>query len=112
MKNIADKASDLKINLDTYNFHKSKFLFSCFHDYTEDYGTTMFLCNALQSVNDNYKNDVMFESFYDLKVSFDGHIEMNNGEYANTLYRLHPMELLIEEQANDGNALGILFMEG
>ena len=112
LKSIADKTSNLKVNLNTYDFHKSQFLFSCFHDYIEDYGTTMFLLNALKQVNDDYKVNLSFESFYDLKVSFDDHVEMSNGEYANTLYRLHPMELLIEEQANDGDDLGILFMEG
>jgi glutathionylspermidine synthase len=54
--------------------------------------------------------DVEFVSFYDLKVDNDG-ILLPDGRHAAAIYRLHPMEILIEETATDGTDLGVLFLE-
>ena len=90
------------------------FVFACFHDYIEDYGTTMFLKNAMEeAIGTLYpEGTVCFVSFYDLKVRDDGKILLPDGRTAGAIYRLHPMELLIEETADDGSSLGEAFMDG
>ena len=45
---------------------KEPFVFSCFHDYFEDYGTTQFLMNELKSACP--EADTRFLSFYDMKI--------------------------------------------
>lgn len=89
-------------------------VFSCFHDYLEDYGTTEFLRHAMQeAVGPAYASHIIFESFYNLSVFPDGSVALPDGRTPSFLYRLHPMELLIEETADDdGSSLGQLLMDG
>lgn len=94
------------------------FVFSCFHDYIEDYGTTMFLMNtmeeAVQGEKPNYTDgSIRFESFYDLRVEpSTGDIILPDGRAAGAIYRLHPIELLIDEEAEDGYPIGTRMLEG
>lgn len=92
---------------DTYN---RPFLFSCFHDYIEDYGTTMYLMNQLREQVGIDTSAFAFESFYNLAIDDNG-ILLPDGRHAGAIYRLHPMELLIEETTEDGSPLGIHFMD-
>lgn len=89
-------------------------LFSCFHDYIEDMGTTRFLMNAMkEAVPDDVRRHILFESFYNLAVMEDGSLALPDGRTVSFLYRMHPMEILIEEKADqDGSSLGELMMEG
>lgn len=94
--------------------HEHPFLFSCFHDYIEDYGTTLYLMNTLKkAVDPSVADDIVFESFYNLAVMPDGSLALPDGRTPCFLYRMHPMEILIEEQADeDGSSLGELMMDG
>ena len=87
---------------------KEPFVFSCFHDYFEDYGTTQFLMNELKSACP--EADTRFLSFYDMNIDDDG-IPLADGSHATLLYRLHPMELLIDEQTPDDEPLGEMFLD-
>ena len=89
-------------------------LFSCFHDYIEDLGTTRFLMNAMkEAVPEDVRSHILFESFYNLAVMEDGSLALPDGRTVSFLYRMHPMEILIEEKADqDGSSLGELMMEG
>ena len=89
-------------------------LFSCFDDYTEDLGTTNFLMNAMKdAVDPSMRDAIVFESFYNLAVMEDGSLALPDGRRVSFLYRMHPMEILIEETADqDGSSLGELLMEG
>lgn len=82
-------------------------VFSCFDDYMEDYGNTMFLKNmAEKALSDlGYSFHISFESFYDLKVASDG-LYTEDGNRVNFLYRLHPLELLVDERSDDGIPIG------
>ena len=108
METIVNRVFTIKMDINTKKFSKDIFLFSCFHDYIEDYGNTMFLLNTLSH---NHQCEVKFASFYDLAVA-DGFVQCPDFTRPKIIYRLHPMELLIEETATDNSELGILFMEG
>lgn len=84
------------------------FVFSCFHDYLEDFGTTQFLKNRMKSACP--EADVRFLSFYDMVIDDEG-ILLPDGNHAMNLYRLHPMELLVDETTSDGEPLGEMFLE-
>lgn len=84
------------------------FAFSCFHDYFEDYGTTQFLMNEFQRAIPTA--DAQFMSFYDMQIDDDG-ILLPDGRHGTALYRLHPMELLIDEETPDGEPLGEMFLD-
>lgn len=92
------------------------FVFSCFHDYTEDKATTMFLMQKMteavheQWPRDYREKDIVFCSFYDLMLD-DAGILLPDGRHAGAIYRMHPLELLIEESASDGSDLGVAFMD-
>ena len=92
------------------------FVFSCFDDYVEDKATTLFLMNQLKlALKDMYplidtEQAVCYCSFYDLQVDEDG-VLLPDGRNAGAIYRLHPMELLIEEKAEDETSLGEYFMD-
>lgn len=95
------------------------FVFSCFPDYIEDYGTTMFLMHAMQeAVSETHpmvpaEESIRFASFYDLQVDKDiGACLLPDGTQAGALYRLHPMELLVEERAGDGYPIGTRLLDG
>ncbi len=89
-------------------------LFSCFHDYIEDYGTTQFLMNAMkEAVPEDVREYILFETFYNLAVMPDGSVALPDGRTVSFLYRMHPMEILMEETADqDGSSLGELMMKG
>ena len=89
-------------------------VFSCFDDYPEDLGTTKFLMNAMkEAVPSDVREHILFESFYNLAVMEDGGVALPDGRTASFLYRMHPMEILIEETAEqDRSSLGELMMEG
>ncbi len=87
---------------------KEPFVFSCFHDYFEDYGTTQFLMNELKGACP--EADTRFVSFYDMRIDDDG-IPLADGSHATALYRLHPMELLIDERTPDNEPLGEMFLD-
>ena len=106
---IKQQISPPKINLANGNFNSERpFVFSCFEDYIEDFGTTKYLMD-LMKIN-SVANDVEFVSFYDLQVDDEG-ILLPDGRHAAAIYRLHPMEILIEETATDGTDLGVMFLE-
>lgn len=81
------------------------FVFSCFHDYIEDLATTKFLMRQLPE-----KWASSFVSFYDLAIDRQG-ILLPDGRHAGILYRLHPLELLVDEIAEDGYPLGTELLE-
>lgn len=115
LKKIFMRTYQPKVNLHTGNFDtEHPFLFSCFDDYIEDNATTKFLMDAMkEAVGSMYPpNMIVFESFYNLKVTYDGKIELPDGRTAEAIYRLHPMELLAEERADDGSSLGEAFLDG
>lgn len=89
-------------------------LFSCFHDYIEDYGTTQFLMNAMkEAVPEDEREHILFETFYNLAVMPDGSVALPDGRTVSFLYRMHPMEILMEETADqDGSSLCELMMKG
>lgn len=109
LSQIKQKVSPPQINLSSGNFSSARpFVFSCFDDYLEDYGTTKYLME-LMKIN-AAADDVEFVSFYDLQVD-DGGILLPDGRHAAAIYRLHPMEILIEETATDGSDLGVMFLD-
>ena len=109
LRNIKRQISPAKINLSGGSFNRARpFVFSCFDDYVEDFGTTNYLMNLLK--RDSIAGDVEFVSFYDLSVDEEG-ILLPDGRHASALYRLHPMEILVEETATDGSELGVLFLQ-
>ena len=93
---------------------KHPVLFSCFDDYIEDLGTTTFLMNAMKdAVDPSMRDTILFESFYHLAVMEDGSVALPDGRTVSFLYRMHPMEILIDETASqDGSSLGELMMDG
>ncbi len=103
------------IDINTGNFSSVKpFIFSCFEDYKEDYGNTLFLMNAMKEGVGNLapEDAIRFESFYTLGIDEANQIALPDGRVANGIYRLHPMEILIDETTPDGGRLGIDMMEG
>lgn len=108
-------ASEPGVSISTGRFHRRHpFLFSCFHDYQEDYATTKFLMNAMKknTLATEANDAITFVSFYDLAVQSDGSILLPDGRTANAIYRLHPLEILIEERTPEGETLGKDFMDG
>ncbi len=106
---MKQRISPPKINLRDGNFNSTRpFIFSCFEDYPEDFGTTKYLMETMQ-INAP-AGDVEFVSFYNLQVDDEG-LLLPDGRHAAAIYRLHPMEILIEETATDGSDLGVLFLE-
>ena len=55
---------------------------------------------------------ICFESFYQLGVDEEGGLVLPDGRRAKGIYRLHPMEILIDEETPEGEPLGQMFMEG
>ena len=94
--------------VNTENCQSGPFVFSCFDDYKEDYGTTLFLKHTRESVVPN--GDIRFLSFYDLEIDENG-IVLPDDSHAAGLYRLHPMEILIDEETEAGEPLGAMFLD-
>ena len=95
------------------------FVFSCFPDYIEDYGTTMYLMNTMkEAVRDEspvvpVDDSIRFASFYDLRVDKDtGDCVIPGGTIAGGLYRLHPLEILVDEESEDGYPIGTRLLDG
>ncbi|MGN0953518.1 glutathionylspermidine synthase family protein [Dialister sp.] len=101
-------------NMNSRELEEHPILFSCFDDYIEDLGTTKFLMNAMkEAVPEDVRSHILFESFYRLAVMEDGSPALPDGRKVSFLYRMHPMEILIEERADqDGSSLGELMMDG
>lgn len=84
------------------------FLFSCFDDSPEDFATTRYLMKLMSEGCP--EGDIRFQSFYDLAVDEAG-IPLPDGAHAAALYRLHPMEILIDETTETGEPLGEMFLD-
>lgn len=84
------------------------FAFACFDDYIEDAATTRFLMEEMKAARPHM--DARFLSLYDMAID-PGGIPLDDGAYAAGLYRLHPMELLIDETTPDGEPLGHYFLD-
>lgn len=84
------------------------FVFACFDDYIEDAATTRFLMEEMKAARPHM--DARFLSLYDMAID-PGGIPLDDGAYAVGLYRLHPMELLIDETTPDGEPLGHYFLD-
>jgi hypothetical protein len=74
----------------------------------EDCATTKFLMKAMKknTLTTEADDAITFVSFYDLAVLRDGSILLPDGRTANAIYRLHPLEILIEERTPEGETLG------
>lgn len=95
------------------------FVFSCFPDYIEDYGTTKFLMDIMEEAVTEESpvvptgDSIRFASFYDIRVDKDtGDCVIPGGVQAGGLYRLHPLELLVDEEADDGYPIGTRLLDG
>jgi len=96
------------------------FGFACFEDYPEDYGNTLFLMDCLKR-SGSIKTTSKFQSFYDIgvdnigiksiKESGDLDPKRHDYNYYRTLYRLHPLELLIDEVDQNNEELGCQFLD-
>ena len=84
------------------------FVFSCFDDYPEDLATTRFLMEEMRKGAPH--GDIRFLSFYEMEIDDMG-IPLIDNTYASALYRLHPMEILIDERTPTGEPLGALFLD-
>lgn len=108
VKKVYDGCKPLVIDLKTKDFQKGTFVFSCFDDYEEDFATTKYLMNVMKQ---QYPfEDIRFLSFYDIQIDDKG-IVLPDNSYASALYRLHPMEILIDEKTADGESLGEMFLD-
>ena len=84
------------------------FVFACFDDYPEDLATTLFLMRLMQEGIPH--GDIRFRSFYEMEIDDTG-IPLTDNAYTSALYRLHPMEILIDERTPTGEPLGALFLD-
>ena len=84
------------------------FVFSCFDDYPEDLANTRFLMQLMQEGAPH--GDIRFRSFYEMEIDAKG-LPLTDNAYASALYRLHPMEILIDERTQDGEPLGQMFLD-
>ena len=84
------------------------FVFSCFDDYPEDLATTRFLMEEMRKGAPH--GDIRFLSFYEMEIDAKG-LPLTDNAYASALYRLHPMEILIDERTQDGEPLGQMFLD-
>ncbi|EJO23589.1 glutathionylspermidine synthase preATP-grasp domain protein [Selenomonas sp. FOBRC6] len=101
---LAAPIADLKRQMLTHR----PFVFSCFDDYPEDLATTRFLMEQMQEGVPH--GDIRFRSFYEMEIDARG-IPLTDNSYASALYRLHPMEILIDERTADGEPLGAMFLD-
>lgn len=85
------------------------FVFACFDDYPEDLANTRFLMNRMREGVPQH-SDLRFLSFYEMEIDANG-ILLADEEYATALYRLHPMEILIDERTPEGEPLGAMFLD-
>lgn len=120
LKRVYDESFQPTANLETGSLVAAKpFVFSCFHDYIEDFGTTKYLmetmCSAVEKTSPIVPTDesIQFISFYDIQVDKEtGDCILPDGRTAGGLYRLHPLEILVEEVAEDGYPIGTRLLDG
>lgn len=105
---VYSNCQHFNVDLVSKKFEENVFCFACFADYEEDLATTKFLMNQLKSLH-KY-DDIRFLDFYDMKIDDKG-ILLNDGKHASFLYRLHPMELLVDETCENGEPLGQMFLD-
>ena len=96
------------VDLSRRTIQDRPFVFSCFDDYPEDLATTLFLMRLMQEGVPH--GDIRFLSFYEMEIDERG-IPLADSAYTSALYRLHPMEILIDERTPDGEPLGALFLD-
>ena len=96
------------VDLSRRTIQDRPFVFSCFDDYPEDLATTRFLMEQMQEGVPH--GDIRFLSFYEMEIDERG-IPLADNIYTSALYRLHPMEILIDERTADGEPLGALFLD-
>lgn len=84
------------------------FVFACFDDYPEDLANTLFLQRLMRETHP--QADIRFLSFYDMEIDTNG-IVLPDDAYAGALYRLHPMEILIDERTPADEPLGAMFLD-
>ena len=84
------------------------FVFSCFDDYPEDLANTRFLMEEMRAGVPH--DDIRFLSFYEMELDDSG-IPLADNKYTAALYRLHPMEILIDERTADGEPLGTMCLD-
>ena len=105
---IHDRLCAPVADLRTRVLMRRTFLFSCFDDYPEDLATTRFLMRLMQEGAEH--GDIRFRSFYEMEIDTKG-LPLADNAYASALYRLHPMEILIDERTQDGEPLGQMFLD-
>ena len=105
---IHDRLCTPVADLRTRALMRRTFLFSCFDDYPEDLATTHFLMRLMQEGAEH--GDIRFRSFYEIEIDAKG-LPLADNAYASALYRLHPMEILIDERTPDGDPLGQMFLD-
>ena len=105
---IHDRLCAPVADLRTRALMRRTFLFSCFDDYPEDLATTRFLMRLMQEGAEH--GDICFRSFYEMEIDAKG-LPLADNAYASALYRLHPMEILIDERTQDGEPLGQMFLD-
>lgn len=105
---IHDRLCAPVADLRTRALMRRTFLFSCFDDYPEDLATTRFLMRLMQEGAEH--GDICFRSFYEMEIDPKG-LPLADNAYASALYRLHPMEILIDERTQDGEPLGQMFLD-
>ena len=96
------------VDLGARDFFRRPFVFSCFDDCPEDLATTRFLQRLM--AESCPQGDIRFLSFYDMEIDAAG-IPLEDGTHAAALYRLHPIEILIDERTADGEPLGQMFLD-
>lgn len=86
--------------------------------YTEDWANMMYLKNCLSEyVREHFDEyefvNVRAAKLIDLVVKDDGvYHDDGNGEYKiDVLYRLHPLELLMDDESDDGYPVGLKLMD-
>lgn len=96
------------VDLASRRFCRRPFVFSCFADCPEDLATTRFLQRLM--AEGCPQGDIRFLSFYDMEIDAAG-IPLADGAHAAALYRLHPLEILIDEKTSAGEPLGQMFLD-
>ena len=108
LRKVYDGLCASVVDLGARDFFRRPFVFSCFDDCPEDLATTRFLQRLM--AESCPQGDIRFLSFYDMEIDAAG-IPLEDGTHAAALYRLHPIEILIDERTADGEPLGQMFLD-
>ena len=108
LRKVYDGLCASVVDLGARDFCRRPFVFSCFDDCPEDLATTRFLQRLM--AESCPQGDIRFLSFYDMEIDAAG-IPLKDGAHAAALYRLHPIEILIDERTADGEPLGQMFLD-